>query len=166
MREQPKNWSVLAEYRVVLTADPSVGKRPAPMRQDQADGAAAFGREHVEIDADLGEDEAAGAGGQGQYHAEQLAACDGRETVEAEWIAPAEALRLAAMGERKVIFPTRMNLKLLAEASSGADAVARAQARTLVTVQPEVVVRDGARLLKLPPHAGYGVVEEPLENVM
>ncbi|MGZ6020551.1 MAG: NUDIX hydrolase, partial [Phenylobacterium sp.] len=63
---------------------------------------------------------------------EQLAACDGRETVDAEWIAPSEALRLAAAGERKVIFPTRMNLKLLAEASSGSDAVARAESRTLV----------------------------------
>ena len=52
--------------------------------------------------------------------AEQLAACDGRETVDAEWIAPAEALRLAAAGERKVIFPTRMNLQLLAEASGRA----------------------------------------------
>jgi 8-oxo-dGTP pyrophosphatase MutT (NUDIX family) len=98
--------------------------------------------------------------------AEQLAACDGRETVDAEWIAPAEALRLAATGERKVIFPTRMNLRLLAEASGAEDAVARAAARTLVTVQPQIQSRASGRVLVLPPHAGYGVVEEPLENVM
>jgi 8-oxo-dGTP pyrophosphatase MutT (NUDIX family) len=97
---------------------------------------------------------------------DQLAACDGRETVDAEWIPPAEALRLAEVGERKVIFPTRMNLKLLAEASSAADAVSRAQARTLVTVQPQVQSREGGRVLVLPPDAGYGVVEEPLERVM
>jgi 8-oxo-dGTP pyrophosphatase MutT (NUDIX family) len=97
---------------------------------------------------------------------EQLAACDGRETVDAEWIAPAEALRLAAASERKVIFPTRMNLTLLAEASSAADAVARAAARTLVTVQPQIQSRPSGRVLVLPPDAGYGVVEEPLENVM
>ena len=30
----------------------------------------------------------------------QVAACDGRETVDAEWIAPAEAVRMAASGER------------------------------------------------------------------
>jgi 8-oxo-dGTP pyrophosphatase MutT (NUDIX family) len=97
---------------------------------------------------------------------EQLAACDGRETVDAEWIAPAEALRLAAAGERKVIFPTRMNLKLLAEASGAADAVARAAARKLVTVQPQIQSRPSGRVLVLPSDAGYGVVEEPLENVM
>jgi 8-oxo-dGTP pyrophosphatase MutT (NUDIX family) len=98
--------------------------------------------------------------------ADQLAACDGRETVDAEWIAPSEALRLAAAGERKVIFPTRMNLKLLAEATGAEDAVARAAARTLITVQPQIQQRDNGRVLVLPPNAGYGAVEEPLENVM
>jgi 8-oxo-dGTP pyrophosphatase MutT (NUDIX family) len=98
--------------------------------------------------------------------AEQLAACDGRETVDAEWIAPSEALRLAAAGERKVIFPTRMNLQLLAEASDAQDAVARASARTLVTVQPKIEQRPSGRVLVLPPDAGYGAVAEPLENVM
>ena len=98
--------------------------------------------------------------------AEQLAACDGRETVDAEWIAPSEALRLAAAGERKVIFPTRMNLKLLAEATGAQDAVTRAAARTLVTVLPQIEQRPAGRVLVLPPDAGYGLVEEPLENVM
>jgi 8-oxo-dGTP pyrophosphatase MutT (NUDIX family) len=98
--------------------------------------------------------------------AEQLAACDGRETVDAEWIAPSQALRLAAAGERKVIFPTRMNLKLLAEAQGAQDAVTRAAARALVTVQPQIQARPSGRVLVLPPDAGYGAVEEPLENVM
>ncbi|WP_411288455.1 NUDIX hydrolase [Phenylobacterium sp.] len=98
--------------------------------------------------------------------ADQLAACDGRETVDAEWIAPDEALRMAAAGTRKVIFPTRMNLQLLAEASSAADAVARAASRTLVTVEPKVQSRPEGRVLVLPPDAGYGLVAEPLENVM
>ena len=98
--------------------------------------------------------------------ADQLAACDGRETVDAEWIAPSEVLRLAAAGERKVIFPTRMNLQLLAEATSAGDAVARAAARTLVTVTPQMQQRDSGRVLVLPSDAGYGVIEEPLENVM
>jgi 8-oxo-dGTP pyrophosphatase MutT (NUDIX family) len=98
--------------------------------------------------------------------AEQLAACDGHETVDAEWIAPSEALRLAEIGERTVIFPTRMNLKLLAEASSGSDAVARAQARKLVPVLPQVKQTENGRVLSLPPDAGYGVVEEPMDNVM
>lgn len=98
--------------------------------------------------------------------ADQVAACDGRETVDAEWIAPAEVLRLATAGERTVIFPTRMNVQLLGEASSAADAVARAQARKLVPVLPKVEVRGEARVLVLPPDAGYGPVAEPMDKVM
>src|SRR5580704_11964053 len=67
--------------------------------------------------------------------ADQLALCDGSETVDAEWIAPAEAIRLGETGQRTVIFPTRMNLQLLAEASSAEDAVRRAEAREVVTVE-------------------------------
>lgn len=97
---------------------------------------------------------------------DQAAACDGRETVDAEWIAPSEVLRLAEAGERKVIFPTRMNVKLLAEAVSAEDCVTRAQARTLVTVEPQIEDRPHGKVLVLPPDAGYGVVEEPLSSVM
>lgn len=97
---------------------------------------------------------------------DQLAACDGRETVDAEWIAPSEALRLAEAGQRKVIFPTRMNLQLLAEAANAEDCVARAKARTLVTVLPKIEDRPGGKVLTLPLDAGYGDVAEPLERVM
>ena len=97
--------------------------------------------------------------------ADQVAAADGREAVDAEWIAPKEVLRLADAGERTVIFPTRMNVQLLAEASSAADCVARAEGRTLVTVLPVVELRDGARFLVIPPDAGYGAVAEPMERI-
>jgi 8-oxo-dGTP pyrophosphatase MutT (NUDIX family) len=93
---------------------------------------------------------------------EQLAACDGRETVDAEWIAPSQALSLAAAGERKVIFPTRMNLQLLDESASAQEASERASARTLVTVLPKVEKRPEGGVLVIPPDAGYGAVEEPL----
>jgi 8-oxo-dGTP pyrophosphatase MutT (NUDIX family) len=96
---------------------------------------------------------------------EQLAICDGMETVDAEWIAPAEAIRLADAGERTVIFPTRMNLQLLAEASSAADAIARANARRLVTVLPKMERRESGRFLVIPPDAGYGDVAEPMERI-
>lgn len=97
---------------------------------------------------------------------DQLAACDGRETVDAEWIEPREVLRLAEVGERKVIFPTRMNVQLLAEASSAQDCIDRAKTRTLVTVEPQIRDREGGKVLVLPVDAGYGVVEEPLDRVM
>src|SRR5579871_6704816 len=94
--------------------------------------------------------------------ADQLALCDGWETVDAEWIAPREAIRLADAGERTIIFPTRMNLQLLDEASSADDAATRAQAREVVTVEPQVAERNGERVLVLPPNAGYGDVFEPM----
>lgn len=94
--------------------------------------------------------------------ADQVAACDGRETVDAEWISPAEAVRLAAGGERTIIFPTLMNLKLLAEASDAEDCLRRARERRLVTVLPKVEMRDGERFLVIPPDAGYGAVAQPM----
>jgi 8-oxo-dGTP pyrophosphatase MutT (NUDIX family) len=96
---------------------------------------------------------------------DQLAACDGWEMVDSEWIAPNEALRLAASGERKVIFPTRMNLQLLAESTDAHDAMSRAVARPLVTVEPKVEKREGGPVLVIPHDAGYGAVEEPLSAV-
>ena len=97
---------------------------------------------------------------------EQLAICDGSETVDAEWISPHEALRLGEAGERTVIFPTRMNLQMLGEATSAEDAVRRSQARKIVTVEPEMTVRDGERVLVLPPDAGYGPVVELMSRAM
>ena len=97
---------------------------------------------------------------------EQLAICDGSETVDAEWISPHEALRLAEAGERTVIFPTRMNLQMLGEATSAEDAVSRSKARKIVTVEPEMTVRNGERVLVLPPDAGYGPVVELMSRAM
>ncbi|KRA67195.1 NUDIX hydrolase [Caulobacter sp. Root656] len=88
----------------------------------------------------------------------QLAVCDGHEAVDAEWIAPREALDLAGSGQRKVIFPTRMNLQLLAESADAAAAIEAARTRPLVTVEPWV---DGTSL-RIQPEAGYGAVAEPL----
>lgn len=95
----------------------------------------------------------------------QLAAADGWETVDAEWIAPTEALRLAGTGERKVIFPTRMNLQLLAESADAAEAASAAAARPEVVVTPQIDRREGGDVLLIPPEAGYGAVEEPLSAV-
>lgn len=100
-----------------------------------------------------------------QAPADQVAACDGRETVDAAWMAPAEVLRLADAGERTVIFPTRMNVQLLAEASGAGDGVARARARSLVTVMPKLEARSDGNYLVLPPDAGYGEVAEAMDQI-
>jgi len=88
----------------------------------------------------------------------QQAICDGHEAVDAEWIAPAQALEMAAAGTRKVIFPTRMNLQLLAESASPTEAIARSLDRPLIAVEPWVEGQG----LRIPANAGYGDVIEPL----
>lgn len=90
----------------------------------------------------------------------QAALSDGRETVDTEWVTPAEALRLAAAGERTIVFPTRMNLTLLAQSMSVAAAVEAARERPPRTVEPRVEERAGTRYLLLDPDLGYGRVEE------
>ncbi len=97
---------------------------------------------------------------------DQLAVCDGYETVDAEWIAPQAALDMAGRGERKIIFPTRMNLQMLAESRDANMAIAASHARKPVIVEPWVEVRDGERFLLLPPDAGYGPVAEPFSSAM
>src|SRR3546814_11069530 len=65
-------------------------------------------------------------------------------------------LRLAGSGERTVIFPTRMNVQLLSEASDASDCLRRAEERPLVTVLPRLEERNGQRVLVIPDNAGYG----------
>ena len=96
---------------------------------------------------------------------DQLAICDGHETVDAEWVAPGDALALAESGERTIIFPTRMNLKLLGESQDAGSAVNAARIRPEVTVTPWVEKRASGSVLVIPPDAGYGAVEEDLASV-
>ena len=88
------------------------------------------------------------------------AVCDGDETVAIEWVAPADALAMAARDERKIVFPTRMNLKRLAESGSVDAALATARARPPFTVIPQLIRRDGAHIVTIPEAAGYGVTED------
>lgn len=81
---------------------------------------------------------------------------DGAEAVDSLWITPGAALAEAQAGTKTVIFPTRLNLKLAAEAGSTADCIARAAARPVVSVMPDVA-RDGDHLImRIPGEAGYG----------
>lgn len=85
---------------------------------------------------------------------------DGRETLTAEWMAPGHAADLAQSGERPIIFPTMLNLILLAESENSTAAVAAALARPRVTVAPIMeILGDGARRVTIPAEAGYSVLE-------
>lgn len=94
----------------------------------------------------------------------ESASMDGRETVEVEWLSPARALDLAGQGERRIVFPTRMNLQVLARCDTVEAALAQAAAHPDAQVTPEVVTRGGDRFLRLDERAGYGPVEERLET--
>lgn len=90
------------------------------------------------------------------------AEADGREAVETEWLAPDDALTLAAEGRRTIVFPTRMNLRLLATTPTLAEAVATARERSGRTILPRIEQRGEERYIMLDPEAGYGDVEELL----
>jgi 8-oxo-dGTP pyrophosphatase MutT (NUDIX family) len=95
----------------------------------------------------------------------QDAACDGGETVALEWLRPIDALARANAGEGAVLFPTRMNLKRLADSADSAAAIAAAARRPVLRVEPRVVrLPDGVKVV-IPEEAGYGVTEDfrPME---
>jgi 8-oxo-dGTP pyrophosphatase MutT (NUDIX family) len=91
---------------------------------------------------------------------ELTAISDGSETVSVEWIRPQDAIDLGLAGERIVLFPTRMNLTMLAQSASVEEAIDAATARTIVTVSPRMETRDDGKWLVIPPEAGYGIGEE------
>lgn len=89
---------------------------------------------------------------------DQVAACDGYETVDALWIAPDEALRLHEAGEQTIVFPTRLNLKLLATSNSTAEALASAARRDVRPIEPDVRKEGDQLTVSIPDDAGYGTV--------
>lgn len=83
----------------------------------------------------------------------QVATPDGTEAVELKWVSPLEFIK-----EKRelMMFPTIMNLKLLAEAKTVDEAFRKAAARKIITVEPKII--DGKRVID--PAAGYGEVDQ------
>lgn len=97
---------------------------------------------------------------------EQVAEQDGRETTEAVWVGPQEALDLEAAGTATIIFPTRMNLGKLAETPTTEAALSRFAREDVVTVLPVIGKDDdGSPCLHIPEEAGYIQSTEPLQRV-
>lgn len=92
----------------------------------------------------------------------QEAVFDGHETLGGHWMAPAEAVELARSAERKIVFPTRMNLELLARSRTVGEALAAARARPVVTVVPWREARPDGTYMVITPEAGYDVSELPV----
>jgi len=93
--------------------------------------------------------------------ADQVAAHDGREAVDAVWIAPAKAIAESEARRVTLVFATRMNLAKLGRSASVAEALAAARGASVVTVCPELVDGPEGKLLRIPAAAGYGVTEVP-----
>jgi 8-oxo-dGTP pyrophosphatase MutT (NUDIX family) len=89
----------------------------------------------------------------------QEAAADGSETLDFEWVQPHDLLARAKDGDLSILFPTRLNLKRLAESDSVASAMAAARARERFTVTPRVEKREGGIAVVIPAEAGYGETE-------
>lgn len=96
---------------------------------------------------------------------EQVASHDGRETTDTVWINPNTALEKAEAGEATIIFPTRMVLGQLGEASSVKTAQDKFTNLQVVTVEPQIGKDDeGKPVLRIPAEAGYMTTIEPLER--
>lgn len=96
----------------------------------------------------------------------QSAVHDGRETTDAIWISPQNAIDRAEAGTATIIFPTKMNLHRLTLTSTSADALKRFSEDVVTTVLPEMdKLPDGRPCLRIPEVEGYPVTLEPLENI-
>lgn len=96
---------------------------------------------------------------------DHVAMHDGSEGVDSVWINPAAALKEAEDGKRTIIFPTRMNLEMLAHSSTVAEAMAAAKTRRIVTVEPRVEDRGGDMMLTIPAEAGYSLTEINMKDM-
>jgi 8-oxo-dGTP pyrophosphatase MutT (NUDIX family) len=94
---------------------------------------------------------------------DQIAHHDGWETLGTIWIKPLTAIADAEADRRRVVFPTRMNLKKVAESPTADEAVARAAKTPIVSVMPVSREVDGKRFIKIPIEAGYGISEATVD---
>lgn len=81
---------------------------------------------------------------------------DGREMVDCFWTPPERIVEEANTGKRTLVPATKLNLELLSESRTVAEAMDRARARDVMMVRPERF-RDenGKWAVRIPPEAGY-----------
>lgn len=85
---------------------------------------------------------------------------DGREMVDCFWTPPSRIVEEATSGKRTLVPATRLNLELLAECRTVAEAMEKARARRIVMVRPErFKADDGSWAVRIPAEAGYRTTE-------
>ena len=94
----------------------------------------------------------------------QVAAHDGRESVDSVWIGWDALLEGQAEGRYTVLFPTRLNMEKLARSQTVAEARNTAADAPVVPVLPEVEFIEGGRIMRIPEEAGYGRSEFRIEG--
>lgn len=87
---------------------------------------------------------------------------DGVETMTSFWTMPAHALAGGRAGRWDLMMPTRLNLERLGRSASVAEALATARGSKVVTVTPWIERRADGAVLRIPDHAGYGKIAEPV----
>jgi len=95
---------------------------------------------------------------------DQLLGHDGYESVDSIWISPVKALEGNQDGTYTIIFPTRLNVEMLAESSSVAEAVEASRHRAIKTVLPWTEQREDGNYLCIPADAGYAISEERMPS--
>lgn len=81
---------------------------------------------------------------------------DGREMVDCFWIPPGRILAEADAGQRTLVPATRMNLDLLSQSRTVAEAMQRARGRNIIMVRPERFKTEaGTWAVRIPAEAGY-----------
>jgi 8-oxo-dGTP pyrophosphatase MutT (NUDIX family) len=87
---------------------------------------------------------------------DQIAAHDGGEAVDSIWIEPRHALEEAARGRYALVLPTRLNLELLGQSATAAEAIAAAASRRVAPIEPIAEKTEAGYRLSIPADAGYG----------
>lgn len=87
------------------------------------------------------------------------------ENRAAEWITAAEALERDLAGTAGLLFPTRSNLRRLAQHRDFAAMLADVAAYPPATIMPSFIERDGERWVTIPEGLGYPPAAEPLAGL-
>jgi 8-oxo-dGTP pyrophosphatase MutT (NUDIX family) len=86
---------------------------------------------------------------------EQAGAHDGKESTDAIWLSPREALAGGESGRFKLPFPTTRNLIKLGKQPGARAALDDSRGKPVVTVMPVMTKLNGGRQLRIPREAGY-----------
>lgn len=95
--------------------------------------------------------------------ADHLAVHDGHESVDSVWISPEGALAGNKDGTYTIIFPTRVNVEMLGESNTVAEAMNSAATRRVESILPWPEQREDGNYICIPTDVGYVTTEEKMQ---